>query len=166
MAQPAPRRGSGRSGLIRLGIVVGIVVVLAVGFWLFRDRLSGQVGDLQVGDCFDLPGNDTSITDVQHQPCGEPHGGEVILLITDPSGSDADYPASDHFRALAAAQCLPAASTYLNADFSGRLDLNLGFFYPTSDSWGNGDRGLTCYLYNFDGSQLTAPLKNSGPGST
>lgn len=165
--QPPAKKGGFRfGGLIALVVVVG---VLAGGYWLFRDRIGGEVGGLRVGDCFDLPTVDEDITDVQHQPCNEAHDAEVFLLVTDPAGKPAVYPLENHFLDLAVAQCLPAASTYLGTDFDNRVDLDAGYFYPTRSSWNGGDRGLTCYLHRLDKAKLTASLKGvggSGPAAT
>jgi Septum formation len=157
---PPPKRG-GHTGLIAFGVLLLIIAVLGGGFWLFRDRLSGGVGDLQVGDCIDEPSATETITDVQHQPCSDPHDGEVFLLITDPTSSDASYPATTHFLQLAGDQCIPAASTYLGESLSSRSELDIGYFYPTADSWGSGDRGITCYLYMVDGSKMTGSVRSS-----
>ena len=55
-----------RGLLIRVGI---IAVIVAVGF-VFRDFLSGNAGDLKVGDCFDQPSTtNTVVKDVPHHPC-------------------------------------------------------------------------------------------------
>lgn len=161
---PAKKRGFNFVPLIVLIVVVGVI---AGGYWLFRDRISGEVGGLRVGDCFDQPASDTSITDVQHQPCTSAHGAEVFFLFSDPMGSSETYPIiGSHFLDLAVERCVPAATTYLGTDFANRPDLDIGYFYPTLSSWRNGDRGLTCYFYKLDGSKLTASLKSSGPVSS
>jgi hypothetical protein len=68
------------------GIRLVVVGAIVVGGFLFRDRISGNAGDLQVGDCFDDPGT-SEISDVQHHPCTEAHTGEVIF-IGNMSGTD------------------------------------------------------------------------------
>ena len=145
-----------------LGIIVllGIVAVLVIGFILFRDRLPNDVTSLAPGECFDEPDITTSVTDVQRQPCNVAHDAEVFFLVTDTTSGA--YPGTDHFRELARTQCLPAATTYLGADFDTRADIDAGYFYPTSESWGGGDRGLTCYLYRVDDAKLTLSIKNIG----
>ena len=157
--QPPAKRGFNFVPIIALIVVVGVI---AGAYFLFRDQLSGDVGDLRVGDCFDEPANDTSISDVQHRPCNQAHDAEVFLLVTDPAANGASYPGADHFRQIARDQCLPASSTYIGVDVNSRTDLDVGYFYPTSSSWSNKDRGVTCYLYNIDSQKLTTSLKASG----
>ncbi|MEP7158797.1 MAG: septum formation family protein, partial [Chloroflexota bacterium] len=153
---PAPPKKS------RLGIfvLIGIVAVGVVLFILFRDRLPNDVSSLAVGECFDEPSVTSSITEVQRQPCNEPHDDEVFFLVTDPASGA--YPGVEHFRELARTQCLPAASAYLAADFDARPDIDAGYLYPTSESWDGGDRGVTCYLYRVDEAKLSISLRNIG----
>jgi Septum formation len=141
-------------------ILVVIVAVIGVGFFVFRDQLSGNVNDLKVGDCIDEPVITTSVSDVQHQPCNQPHDAEVFTVVTDTTSGD--YPGDSHFSDLANSQCTDAASSYLGTDFNSRDDIGGGFFYPSTDSWANGDRTITCYLDRTDGQQLTASLHNLG----
>jgi hypothetical protein len=154
----APRR-SRRSGLVALGVLVVLVILVVGGLALFRDKISGNVTELQVGDCFDEPVGATTVSDVQHHPCTEAHDGEVFLLVNDNSPS---YPGADHFRAIANSQCTDSASAYIGTDYNARDDLSGGFFYPTTDSWSSGDRAVTCYLDRTDKQKLTISLKNIG----
>jgi hypothetical protein len=158
---PPPVRRSNRRGYVIGGVAVLILVLIFGGYLLFRNQLSGGVNELQVGDCFDEPISTTSVSDVQHHPCTDPHDAEVFLVITDPTTGD--YPGVDHFRSIANTQCADAASTYLGIDFNSRDDIGGGFFYPSTDSWTNSsDRTVTCYLDRSDGGQLSGPLRGIG----
>ncbi len=145
-----------------LGALIGIVViaVLVVAFFLLRNQLSGNVTDLQVGDCIDQPATTGTVTDVQHHPCTDAHDAEVFTLITD--STSGDYPGQTHFETIANTQCFAAASAYLGTDFNARDDIGGGFFYPSTDSWSSGDRTVTCYLDRTDGGQLTGSLRGIG----
>ena len=155
---PPPKR---KTNWLRIAVLIAVVAVIGGGFWIFRDRLSGDVNDLAVGDCIDEPADTSSITDVQHQPCNSAHDGEVYLLVIDPSSGE--YPGRDHFRDIAIAQCLPAVATYIGvADFNTRTDIDAGYFYPITESWSKGDREVTCYLYRIDGAKLTISVRGLG----
>jgi len=39
--------------LVIFGVLVVLLVVIVGGVYLFRDRITGDVNDLQVGDCID-----------------------------------------------------------------------------------------------------------------
>ena len=64
---------------------IGIIAVIAIGAFIFRDRLSSSAADLAVGDCFDVPTANVNIKDVQHHPCTESHTGEVFVLVNHPA---------------------------------------------------------------------------------
>jgi len=162
---PVPPARSRRSGLVILGVLVIFVAIVGGALYVFRDRITGDVNSLQIGDCIDEPSGSDSISAVQHQPCDDPHDGEVILSITDPAANSAPYPGADYFRTLVRNQCLPAADTYLG----GSLDFSpysVGFFYPTSSSWTDAnDRGVTCYLSRDDGSKITGSIRAGASAS-
>ncbi|HEY8135130.1 MAG TPA: septum formation family protein [Candidatus Limnocylindrales bacterium] len=147
-----------------LGIVVLVAIVGAIGggFWLFRDRLSSNASELVVGDCFDKPAETETITDVQHQPCTSPHDREVITVLTHPAGPDDPYPVVSGFDDYIQENCVPAFETYTGRDADTESELNLGYFQPTLSGWGEGDRGLSCFISRRDGQQLHGSLRNIG----
>jgi hypothetical protein len=132
------------------------VAVIAVGGFIFRDRLSGGATDLKVGDCFDdVPG--TVVKDVQHHPCTEAHNAEVILVTKNRAPSGANYPSDADLTAWASANCFPAILSYVTS--SDDLDtLAPGIFYPKAEDWNNGERWMTCYVKR-SGSPMTKSLK-------
>jgi Septum formation len=145
-----------RIGLLRIGVLVVVVAAVIIGI-LFRDRLSGSAGDLQVGDCFEVPAAD-EVEDVQHRPCSEPHDGEVFL-VRDYSGGDT-YPTDDQFIDWVARECVDGAfATYTGQDYDVQQTIDVGFFYPQSEGWGKGDREVTCYLTPLDGLKVTVSYK-------
>lgn len=165
-AEPAqPPAKKNRSGLYALGVLVILIVAIVGGLALFRDRISGDVNQLQVGDCIDEPSNASSITDVQHQPCTQPHDGEVFANLTYPGDNSAPYPVlTTSFDDFVSTNCLPLAEQY-----TGRTQAEIGaagysyaYFYPTSSSWTeNNDRGVTCYIEKSDGTKMTGSLRST-----
>jgi hypothetical protein len=161
--QPPAKRSSG--GIVRSIVGTLIVIALIVGAYLLYRAVTNTaaVNEIAVGDCVDLPSNDSSISELQKQPCTSPHDAEVFLNITDPAAKGAAYPITLHFDNLASEQCVPAATAYLGTDFELQEALTIGYLYPTSSSWDeSNDRGITCYLKNDNDTKLTVPLKNSG----
>jgi putative regulator of septum formation len=154
---PMPKKQGSRRGIIVLGIIVAVIVVLVI---VFRDRLSGNVADLSVGDCFDQPASLDEVSDIQHQPCNGPHDSEVFLVFNDTATGL--YPERQHFRDLANVQCTPAATAYLATDFMTRLDIDYGIFFPLSEGWSDGDREVTCYFSRVDEAKLNGTVKNIG----
>jgi hypothetical protein len=156
-APPPSKRGQ----WLRIGVIVLLAVVVGGGFYFFRDRLSSSASDLAVGDCIDEPAGTTDISEVQHQPCNEPHDGEVFAVITHTAPSGATYPLSTEFRDLVSDECLPAMETYAGSSY---LDMyangyDVSFLYPTSASWTDGDRGVTCFIVKSDETKMTGSLR-------
>jgi hypothetical protein len=147
-------------------IVVVALVVVGVGF-LFRDRITGQAADLQVGDCFDIPADasaSATVHDVQHHPCTEAHGGEVFAVLTFPGGSSATYPTQDAFDAFAVAQCGPAFTSYTGLPIDAPTNLEGSYLFPTPDGWTkDDDRMITCYLDDSTGTPLTHSMRSPSP---
>ena len=155
-------RAQNRRGLVIFGVLVIVLVVIVGGVFLFRDRISGNVTELQVGDCFDKPAITTdSITDIQHQPCTDPHDAEVVYVVADTSAS---YPGVAHFDTVANSVCTDQNSLYIATDFNARDDIGGGYFYPTSDSWDSGNKNVTCYIDRTDDQKLVGSLKGIGTG--
>src|SRR3954454_3954770 len=166
-APPAPpvKTSGRRTGIVILVTLAVIVLLIVGGLALFRDRISGDVNSLQVGDCIDDPGSTTEITDIQHQPCTEPHDGEVFALVTHPAANGAAYPGKDAFRDLVVQQCLPQVQVYTGRtlDEIDAAGLTYAWFYPTTDSWTNAnDRGITCYIARSDETKMTGSVKSGG----
>ena len=139
------------------GVRIAIIAVIVVAGFLFRHRLSSNAGELKVGDCFDDPGAIAEVSDVQHHPCEEAHTSEVIF-VGEMSGDNATYPADDTILEFVSVNCIPAFGTYTGRQYDG-VTLDVGYFHPTSDGWGKGDRGVICYAYNIDGVPTTGSLK-------
>jgi hypothetical protein len=154
---PGADRGGHRHAMKILVRVLLIGAVL-LGAFLFRDRISGNAGDLQVGDCFDVPALDTDISDVQHHPCTEPHTGEVVYIGNHPAAKGTPF-AESLLVEFAGTSCLPAFDAYVGSNGADGLDI--GAFYPVVKDWESGDREITCYLYRVDGTSMSTSLKAS-----
>jgi hypothetical protein len=152
-AAPAKRGINIGGWLIRGGIIAAIVVAGLV----FRDRLSGDVTDLKVGDCFDAAGLDVEVSDVPHQPCTDPHDAEVFFVGVYPSQDT--YPTDEDFDAFVVQQCFPAFQAYVGRSFEEQVELDIGWFYPVPSGWSSGDRGITCHLTRLDGAKITGSVK-------
>jgi hypothetical protein len=139
---------------------IGIIAVIAIGALVFRDRLSGNAGDLKVGDCFDEPVGQQEVGDVQHHPCNESHTAEVVY-VGNMTGDDATYPTDAGFDAFIETSCLPVWEAYTGKTYATDEILALGYFVPTAKGWGDGDRGITCYVSRGDGAAMTTSLRKT-----
>ena len=141
--------GQTTRSLVATVVVVGVI---GGGFLLFRDRLSGAAEDLRVGDCFDVPSEETTAS-IQHQPCTEAHDGEAYVV----GNIEADsYPVVFGFGDWVESNCLGSAfEGYVGEPVEDRLDIDVAYFAPTRDGWEGGDREITCYLTPTDGQKIT-----------
>lgn len=146
--------------IIRRFWFLGLIAIISLGAFVFRDRLPGAADELQVGDCIDLPAEGQQFEDVQHHPCTDPHLGEVYVIV---EMADADtIPADSAFEAFATTQCLGQAFVdYTGLTFEAAAEIDAGFFYPTTEAWNDGDRTVTCYLTPVDGQPVTVSYKKA-----
>jgi hypothetical protein len=144
----------------RWGVWIAVLGLSAIGY-LFRDYVSGNVGQLRVGDCFDVPAGlvDQSIVkEVQHHPCTSTHGAEVVFVGT-VSGSDDVYPGVDVFDAYVQGECLPAFRSYTGRDFDTDEVFDMSYVHPTPDGWTDGDHVVTCFVFRIDNLSMTTSVK-------
>ena len=154
VAPPARNRGQ----YIRLGIGLLIAVVVIGGFILFRDRMSNEVTSLAVGECFDQPAQGAEVTDVQRQPCNEPHDAEVIAVLVHTAAPSAAYPVVSGFNDYIQEQCVPVFESFTGKTFPD-TELGLSYFQPTLSGWVGGDRSFVCYVSREDGTKVTSSLR-------
>jgi hypothetical protein len=140
-----------------LAIRLAIIGVIALGGFIFRDRLMGGAGDLAVGDCFDEPVSLVEVKEVQHHPCTEPHTSEVVF-VGDIPATDA-YPSDEAFMSFVRASCIPAFNTYTGLDFNALEAVDMGILTPTADGWAGGDHEVVCYAVRVDGQQVSQSFR-------
>ncbi|MCI0345386.1 MAG: septum formation family protein [Chloroflexi bacterium] len=136
---------------------VGVIAVIVVGGLILRDRLSGSAGDLRVGDCFDQPVAAQNVDDVQHHPCTDPHTAEIIFVGDHPD-QDA-YPSLNSFDSFVLDRCVPAFESYTGRDWATDTELDMAYFYPTSEGWPEGDHEVSCYVVRIDSGTMNASVK-------
>jgi Septum formation len=145
-----------RGVIVRLGIL-GVILIAA---FILRPFITGSAGDLNVGDCFDPPTEaGVEVKDVQHHPCSDLHGGEVVYV-----GKIADltvYPTDDQVAQFVEDNCLAAYTAYTGVDLFSTDGADLGYFSPTEDGWTKGDRGVICYATRLDNAPTKGSVKKS-----
>ncbi len=139
---------------------VGLIGAIAGGAWIFRDYISGNAGDLTVGDCFDAPTTvESTVEEVSHHPCTDAHTAEVFFVADYTASST--YPGEAAFDTFTEANCPAAFNAYTGLDFYGSSaeDYDIGLFYPLEEGWRQGDHEITCYLVRIDGGPMSASMK-------
>lgn len=153
-----------RKGIPGWAIGLVIAVVLGGGALLFRDRLSGGASELVVGDCFDVPGANTEVKDVQHHPCTEPHTGEVFHVFDHQSAAEAGYPSDPEWEQIIYPICDTAFKSYTGTDIETQQELSYTFFVPTADGWQKqNDREVICFVVRIDEAPVSRSLRASPP---
>lgn len=144
---------------IGLFVVIGVaIVIISAVVYFTKDQK--RASDLTVGDCFDVPTANVDINTVKSDPCDQSHTGETFFITTYPDA--ATYPADSDFETFAENNCNPVYATYVGATLDQTTDYTIGFFYPQSDGWANGDRTVMCYATRQDGAPTSKSVKGSG----
>lgn len=108
---------------------------------------------LEPGDCFDLPATTDRIGDVAQRDCSAAHAGEVFHVF-EAGGEGTAYPSDTDWERIVYPVCDPEFEAYTGTFVADRLDIDYRYFVPTAESWGRGDRQVTCFIVSPDGSPL------------
>jgi hypothetical protein len=137
------KAGQGGRGMAIAGLVLSalwVLVLLAViVFYLVVG--SGTVGanEVKAGDCLkELPASGLVLT-VDTAPCDEPHKGEIFAVMNMPDGDFPGQSAIEEYQN----KCAPELVKY-SPEAASDPKVGLFVLYPSEDSWGEGDRTVTC----------------------
>ncbi|MEU5883715.1 DUF4190 domain-containing protein [Spirillospora sp. NPDC047279] len=178
-------RGQRGRGLAIAGIVISLLWgVVGTASYLFLKSVDGDdiagklpspkatvtkpkdvgANKMRVGDCInDNSAAATTATDgpvevesVKVVPCTSPHDGEVLASFR---LAVATLPTDAQMSKLASAGCKARVGTRLNRDPAG-ASLATSYYYPTIQSWADGDRLVTCVaVHATEGKKLTRKLR-------
>jgi hypothetical protein len=112
---------------------------------------------IKVGDCINDADVSGSVESVPVVDCSEPHDSEAYASII---MDDGDFPGADEVDSQSQDGCLAAFADYVGTDYDSSK-FSISYYYPTEDSWANGDREILCTVY-VDGEQTTGSAKGSG----
>ncbi len=89
--------------------------------------------------------------------CTDEHEFEVIFVGSMPDGEN---PADDESAAFMADNCGPAFDAYVGTAYE-ESELDIYWFFPTREGWGEGDRSIQCTAYHPRIHRLTESIKGS-----
>lgn len=122
-----------------------------------------DVFSLEVGSCFNNPSdviieNDEMITDVPIRECTKPHDNEVfhIFELTGMTEQRDAQAIEDQVYS----QCATAYSTFIGKSYDDST-YDMSYLAPSDESWVNGDREITCFVYNPKAEQMTSSMQGS-----
>ncbi|MDH6180489.1 hypothetical protein M2152_000671 [Microbacteriaceae bacterium SG_E_30_P1] len=98
---------------------------------------------IAVGDCLNDMG-EGEVTTIPKVDCDEPHETEVYGSSTI---SDGDFPGNDAIVAQADVDCTELFANYVGAAAEDSK-YSIGYYFPTEESWENGDREILCYVFD------------------
>jgi hypothetical protein len=106
-----------------------------------------------VGDCiFEIPEGESFTVPVV--PCSEPHGHEIFAAVSLPEG---DFPGDDALFAQADEFCIAEFGSFVGLSYEESV-LDFTYYHPSEESWLDGDRVVTCTIYD-PGGQVTGSLR-------
>jgi hypothetical protein len=148
----SPReRGNGEFSMKRIA-----VVALVIG--LVASACSSTVLKLDVGTCFDDPETFEQVEDVPIVECDVPHDNEVIAN-QDLTGND--YPGVEQVENRATQICYDNFSDYVGISYEESI-YDIGWLYPTEETWDAGDREVICFAYHLDFEKITGSINGIG----
>jgi ribosomal protein L40E len=164
-AAAPPSRGSRIPWRWLLYGVIALAVIGTSTFFAARRGDTGEVTDagdmsvfdLQVGDCFDVETDATEVESVRAIPCDEPHTYEMFWSGS--YGGDVQ-PSEGEYMTWLEDSCLAEFESYVGLAYADSI-YYMGSLSPTEESWSNGDRSYSCYLYNAS----ETPMSGSARGT-
>ena len=90
--------------------------------------------------------------------CTTEHWGEVYHVMTITSSQ---MPSENDMDDMASNACIDAFEPYVGRPYD-ESDLDITWYFPTRESWEDGDRSLQCIAISGDGDPLYQPVRNSG----
>ena len=117
---------------------------------------NADVFSIKVGDCLNDATASGTVTTAPIVPCSKPHDSEAYKSI---HMKDGDFPGEAAVKTQADQGCADAFPDFVGIPYDDSK-LSISYYYPTSDSWSNGDREILCTIYD-DGVKTTGTLKGA-----
>jgi hypothetical protein len=112
--------------------------------------------EIRVGDCLNDATASGTVTTVPIVPCTEPHDSEAYASIM---LDDGDFPGDDAIQEKANAGCVEQFTEFVGLEYNAS-ELEYTFYFPSEDSWSQGDREILCEVYDPE-SQTTGTLRGA-----
>ena len=116
---------------------------------------SGQVDE---GDCLNLPEEIDAVVAFEARDCGEGHDGQVLGVFDLPDGDG--FPGNEEVLSTAESGCIERFEGFIGVSYAESVFF-LQSFTPTEETWTNdGDRTVLCVVVPGEGTgQLTSDLR-------
>ncbi|WP_235882105.1 DUF4190 domain-containing protein, partial [Streptomyces apricus] len=153
-------KGMAVAGMVLSGIGTAVFALAllgggAFGFWEEAGERAREAGgngatfSVDTGECFDTRGGSLEGTayDVDTVSCEGEHEAEVFATF---EMADGAYPGDGAVVDAADDKCYTLQYSYAMDSWAIPDDVDVYYFTPTRDSWGLGDREISCLFGNVD----------------
>lgn len=117
---------------------------------------TADVFTIKVGDCLNDADVEGEVSEVPTVDCAQPHDSEAFASIT---MADGDFPGEDAVKTQSQSGCTEKFNSFVGVDY-GTSKLDYSYYYPTAQSWEQGDREILCLILDPAG-QTTGSLKDA-----
>jgi hypothetical protein len=101
-----------------------------------------DVFTIVVGDCLNDGSVEGEVSTVKTIDCAEPHDSEAYASVI---MTDGDFPGDQAVQDQAIADCTSEFSAFVGLDYESSI-YNFSYYYPTAESWAQGDREILCLI--------------------
>lgn len=115
-----------------------------------------DVFTITVGDCLNEAALEGTVSAVPLVDCATPHDSEAYASTAMDDGS---FPGAVEVKKQAEAECTTQFNEFVGVNYDAST-LTYSYFYPTQDSWAQGDREIVCLIDDPAG-QTTGTLKGA-----
>jgi hypothetical protein len=117
---------------------------------------NADVFSIKVGDCLNDASASGTVTTAPIVPCNAPHDSEAYDAITIKGST---FPGDQAVKDQATSGCATAFPAFIGIAYNDS-SLSISYYFPTSESWANGDRQILCTVYDAN-AKITGTLKNA-----
>lgn len=120
-----------------------------------------DVFEVRVGDCFNLPIDEgrPGIYSVLGLPCSQPHDNQVFAESDVASGRA--FPGEDALYDEAWLECFEFFEDWVEGPYADS-SLEIAALTISLQGWEEGERGVTCFVYDWSGEKLSIDTRASG----
>ncbi len=101
-----------------------------------------DVFTIVIGDCLNDGSVEGEVSTVKRIDCTEPHDSEAYASIMMTDGA---FPGDQAVQDQAIADCTTEFSAFVGLDYEASI-YNFSYYYPTAESWAQGDREILCLI--------------------
>jgi len=142
--------------------MVGVLAVAAGAWWVVGTTVRNTFSPLatySLGECLaNVPESGADVTGIRSVACDSDHNGEIVGVDEHP---DAAFPGVPAIEAVAERACRAAFETYVGTSYETSR-LGMFYLYPSSDTWGAGDRQIACLAIAPPGELLSGSVAGTG----